>query len=58
MVLTSGREAIRIICAYRPQSEKPDTEKVRFYAEMASEWNLGSCSEIIISWGNFNGLDM
>ena len=26
IVLTSGREVIRIICAYGPQSGRPDTE--------------------------------
>ena len=41
--------------AYGPQSERPDTEKVRFYDEMASEWNLGSSSEIIVSLGDLNG---
>ena len=37
IVLTLGREVMRIICAYGPQSGKPDTEKVCFYDEMASE---------------------
>ena len=45
---------MRIICAYGPQSGKPDTEKVRFYDEMASEWDLGSSSEIMVSLRNFN----
>ena len=31
---------MRIICAYRPQSGRPGTEKVRFYDEMASEWDF------------------
>ena len=55
MVLTLRREVMQIICAYWPQSGRPDTEKVRFYDEMASEWDLGSSSEIIVSLGNFNG---
>ena len=46
---------IRIICAYGPQSGRPDAEKVHFYDEMGSEWDLGSCSEIIVSLGDFNG---
>ena len=37
IVLTLGREVMRIICAYGPQSGKPDTEKVCFYDEIASE---------------------
>ena len=38
IVLTLGRELIRI-CVYGPQSGRPDTEKVRFYDERASEWD-------------------
>ena len=37
IVLTLGREVIQMICANRPQSRRPDTEKVRFYDEMASD---------------------
>ena len=55
IVLTLGREVMRIICAYGPQSGRPDAEKVRFYDETGSEWDLGCCSEIIVSLGNFNG---
>ena len=55
IVLTLGREAMRIICAYGPQSRTPDTEKVCFYDEMVSEWNLGSSYEIIVSLRDFNG---
>ena len=31
------------------------TEKVRFNDEMASEWDLGSSREMIVSLGDFNG---
>ena len=55
IVLTLGREVMRIICAYGPRSGRPDAEKVRFYDEMGSEWGLGSSSEIIVSLGDFNG---
>ena len=55
IVLTLGKEVMRIICAYGPQSGRPDTEKVRFYDEMMSEWELGSSSVIIVSLGDFNG---
>ena len=37
IVLTLGRKVIGIICAYGPQSGRPDTDKVCFYDEMASE---------------------
>ena len=55
IVLNFGREVMRVICAYGPQSGRPDAEKVRFYDEMGSEWDLGSSSEIIVSLGDFNG---
>ena len=37
IVLTLGREVMRVICAYKPQSGRPNAEKVRFYDEMGSE---------------------
>ena len=55
IVLTLGKEVMRIICAYGPQSGRPHAEKVRFYDEMGSEWDLGSSSEIIVFLGDFNG---
>ena len=54
IVLTLGREVMALVRVYKPQSGRPDTEKVRFYDEMASEWDLGSSSEIIVSLGDFN----
>ena len=54
IVLTLGREVMRIICVYGPQSRRPDAEKVCFYDEMGSEWDMGSSSEIIVSLGDFN----
>ena len=54
VVLTLGREVIRIICAYGLQSGRPDKEKVHFYDEMTREWELGSSSEIIVSLGDVN----
>ena len=55
IVLTLVRELILVISAYGPQSGRPDAEKVRFYDEMGSEWDLGSSSEIIVSLRDFNG---
>ena len=46
IVLTLGREVMCIICAYGPQSGRPDAEKARFYDEIGNEWDLGSSSEI------------
>ena len=54
IVLTLGKEVIRI-SAYGPQSGRPNTEKVRVYDETASEWDLGSSSDITLSLRNFNG---
>ena len=34
IVLTLGREVMRVTCAYGPQSGRPDAEKVRFYDEV------------------------
>ena len=48
IVLTLGREVTRVICTYGPQSGRQDAEKVHFYDEMGSEWDLGSSSEIIV----------
>ena len=55
IVLTLGKKVMQIICAYGPQSGKPDAEKVRSYDEMASELDLESSSETIVSLGDFNG---
>ena len=55
IVLTLGRKVMSVICAYGPQSGRTDAEKVYFYDEVGSEWDLGSSSEIIVSLGNFNG---
>ena len=46
IVLTLSKEVMRIFFAFGPQSKRPDAEKIRFYDEMASEWDLGSSSEI------------
>ena len=54
-MLALGREVMRKICVYGPQSGRPGTEKIRFYDEMASGWDLGSSSKIIVSLGDFNG---
>ena len=39
--LVFGEEVVKIICAYSPQSGKPDAEK-RFYEEMAREWSTAN----------------
>ena len=41
IVPTIGREVIRVIYAYGPQSGRPDTEKVHFYDEMGECVGLG-----------------
>ena len=46
---------MQIICTYGPESRRPDAEKVCFYDEMESEWDLGSSSQIIIFLKDFNG---
>ena len=51
IVLTLGREVMRMICAYGPQSGRPDAEKVRLIDEIGSEWDFGSSSKSLFPWG-------
>ena len=44
IVLTLGREVMRITCAYGPQSERPDTEKVRFM----TKWQVSGTWEVLV----------
>ena len=37
IVLSLSRELMRVICAYWPQSVRPDAEKVHFYDKMKRE---------------------
>ena len=53
--LVFGEEVVRVICAYAPQSRKPDSEKERFYEEMAREWSMANANEMILGLGDFNG---
>ena len=53
--LVFEEEVVRVICAYAPQSEKPDNEKKRFYEEMAREWSMANSNELVLGLGDFNG---
>ena len=53
--LVFGEEVVRVICAYAPQSGKPDAEKERFYEEMARGWSMGNANELMLGLGDFNG---
>ena len=55
VLLTSGKEEMQIMRANKPQSRRPDTEKVRFYDEMTSKWDLVKSNAVILSLGDFNG---
>ena len=46
---------MRVMCAYAPQSEKPDAENERFYEGMAREWSMGNANELVLGLGYFNG---
>ena len=48
-------EVLRVICAYAPQSGKPDAEKERFYEEMACEWSRANTNELVLGLGDFSG---
>ena len=43
IMLTLGREVMRVICAYGPQSGRPDAEKVHFYDNFNG--HVGKCAE-------------
>ena len=51
IVLTLDREVMRVICAYGPQSGKPDAEKVHFYDEMGSESTWKVLAKSLFLWG-------
>ena len=55
MGLVFGEEVVIMICAYAPQSFKPDSEKERFYVEMAREWKMANANEMVLGLGDFNG---
>ena len=42
--LVFGEEVVKI-CAYAPQSEKPDAEKKRFYEETVREGSMANANE-------------
>ena len=50
-VQTVGGEVMRIICAYGPQSGRPDTKKVCFYDKMANEWDREVLVKSLLRWG-------
>ena len=39
------------MCAFGPQSGRPNAEKVCFYDEMPCEWDITSSCEVIFSLG-------
>ena len=55
-VMTIGlvlKEVVKVLCAYAPQSGKPETEE-RFYGEMAREWNMANANELVLGLEDFN----
>ena len=53
--LVFGEEVVTVICAYAQQSGKPDSEKERFYEEMAREWSMANANEMVLGLEDFNG---
>ena len=43
-----------VICAYAPQSGKPDAEEERFYEEMTREWSVANENDLVLGLGDFN----
>ena len=52
--LVFGKEVVRVIRAYAPQSGKPHAEE-RFYEEMAREWSMANANELVLGLLDFNG---
>ena len=53
--LVFGEEVVRVICAYAPQSGKPDSEKERFCEEMVREWSVANTTQMVLGLGDVNG---
>ena len=53
--LVFGEDVVRVICAYAPQSGKPDAEKERFYEEKAREWSMANANALVLKLRDFNG---
>ena len=49
MVLVFEEKVTRVICAYAPQIGRSECEKGQFYNDIASEWDLQSSDEVVIS---------
>ena len=52
--LVFEEEVVKVICAYAPQSGKPDAEKERFYEEMAREWTVANENKLVLGLSDFN----
>ena len=50
ILLTLGKEMMRIICMYEPQNGRPDTEKFRFLEVLMKSLFFGGIS--MDMWGN------
>ena len=55
VVIVLEEEVLRIICVYGPQSGRTAAEKVHFYDDLRSEWDLHSVGELVLAMGDFNG---
>ena len=40
---------------HKVESQFVDSEKVRFYEEMAREWSMANANEMVLGFGDFNG---
>ena len=54
IMLVLEEEVIRVICAYTPQVGKSECKKGQFCKDLASEWDLQSPGEVVLSLGDFN----
>ena len=49
------KEIIRVICAYAPQSGKPDIQKHKFYDKLVHEWYMKGTKEFTLGIKDFKG---
>ena len=52
--LIFGEETIRVICAYAPESGKPNMQKHKFYYKLIHEWDMKGTKALTLGIGDFN----
>ena len=55
MVLAFGEKVIRVISVYGTQAGRSLEEKHQFYDDLAGEYEMQGCNEMVFGLGDFNG---